>query len=177
MERPDRAVPVHHRVGRRRVHSRVARARLQRACGEADLSAGAAHRPRISAGGAAAAADASRASRTIVRNDVHPTHHVRDGDVRVRLFVVPDGRAGRGDLARVPPGTGPYRPRERRAEAAVLPCHHIGFRQHQPRLAPHRRSGGPHRHHHRHSFSVPAARLRRASSSGRSRPTHGGRPR
>ena len=143
--------------------------------GEADLPAGAADRAGVPDRRAAAAAAAPRASRALVRDVPDAAPRVGDGDVRVRLPLVPDGRAAARDLVRLPEGhrrwrgsgsTGLTRLLLRRADARL--------RQHQRRGAAGRRQG--------RARSSPSSASRRrscctatsASSSGRSRRTRGG---
>src|SRR5213592_3026808 len=60
-------------------------------------------------------------------------------DVRLRLPLVPDGRARRRDLARLPQGAGAGGAGEHRCETAVLSRADARFRQPQPRVIAHRR--------------------------------------
>ena len=91
-----------------------------------------------------------------------PHTHVGDGDVRLRLPLVPDGRAAssrsgsttaRSSCCTWRASTGLEALALRRADALV--------RQHQPGGAARRRPDRPHRHDRRHPVGVPAARLRR----------------
>src|ERR1019366_7468786 len=102
MERIDRALSIPHRIGGRRIHSGIAGARLPGGSGQADLPVSAAHGAGVPASRAASLATASRSSRTVIRNVPDSASLVRDGNVRLRLSLVPDGRAGVGDLARLP---------------------------------------------------------------------------
>ena len=102
VEHPDRALSLHHRPGRGRLHPGLARARVPGRGGQADLPAGAAHGARVPAGGAAAAAAPPRPPRALARDVPDAAHLVGDGDVRLRLPLVPDGGAGARDLARLP---------------------------------------------------------------------------
>ena len=169
--------PVHHRAGGGRVHPRVARARLQRVGGAADLPAGAAHGAGVPARRAAAAADAPRPSRALVRDVHHAASRVGHGDVRLRLPLVPDGRARARDLVRLPQGPRAHLAGQHRAEAAVLRRADALVGRHQPA----RRSGST---TGSAASSRSSASRRRscctatsASSSGRSRPIRGGRRR
>ena len=72
--------------------------------GQADLPARAAHRAGVPARRAAAAAAAPRPPRAVARDVPDAAHRLGDGDVRVRLPLVPDGRARARDLARLPQG-------------------------------------------------------------------------
>src|SRR5215203_5171511 len=120
VEHPDRPLPVHYRAGGRRLHPGVARASVQLRGGEADVSASPADRTIVHARRAVAAAASSRPSRAIVRDAADATHHIGDGDVRLRLSLVPDGRSGRRNLARLPPAPGASVASETRPHAAVL---------------------------------------------------------
>ena len=72
--------------------------------GQADLPPGAADRARLPAGRAAAAAAPPRPPRALARDVPDAAHHLGHGDVRLRLPLVPAGRAGARDLARLPAG-------------------------------------------------------------------------
>ena len=174
VERAHRPLPVHHGPGGRRVHPRVARARVQRAGGQAHLPARAADRPGLPARRAAAAAAAPRASRAVLRDVPHAAHPVGHGDVRLRLPLVPDGRPRARDLARLPAGHRPEVAREHGAREGPLRRDGALVGQHQ-RVA---RSGST----TGSAAPSPSSASRRrscctgtsGSSSGRSRPTRGG---
>ena len=88
---------------------------FQRGGREAHLPPGAADRARVPAGGAAAAAAAPRAPGALARDVPDAPHHLGHGHVRLRLPLVPDGRAAARDLARLPPGHRAAGRRPRRA--------------------------------------------------------------
>ena len=146
--------------GRRRLHSGVARARVPRRSGQADLPAGAADGARVPAGRAAAAATSPGTSRAFLRDVPDAAHLVGHGDVRLRLPVVPDGGSAPRDLARLPQGHRAALAIQHRLHEAGVPRADAGLAEHQPGSAAHRRPGGLHHHHHRYPVGVPAARLR-----------------
>ena len=66
---------------------------------------------------------------------------LRHGHVRIRLSLVPDGRAAVGDLARLPPRHCPEIPDHNRRHAPDLPRAHPRLQQPQCTLPAHRRAG------------------------------------
>src|SRR5262249_60792434 len=98
-----------------------ARARVQRTGRAADLPARAADRALVPARRPAAAATAPGPPGAVVRDVPDAAPHVGDGDVRVRVSVVPDGGAARRDLARLPQGARARGAVQRRYHADLLP--------------------------------------------------------
>ena len=161
MEHPHRALSVHHRPRRRRLHPGFAAAGVQGGGGEADLPAGAAHRARLHAGGAAAPAAPSRPSRALLRDVHHPAPDLGDGDVRLRLPLVSAGGAGDRNLARVPAAHRAPRRRGKGSPAPLLPRPDAGLDESLTPLARDRRPGRTVHHRGRHPVGLPSPRLRR----------------
>src|SRR4051794_41098974 len=102
MERADRSVSIPDRIGGGRIHFGIVGTRVPGGGRQADVSPRAAHRAGVPAGGADAVAIAPGASGAFVRDVSHTPHDVGDGDVWVRLPLVPDGGTRTRNMARLP---------------------------------------------------------------------------
>src|ERR1039458_9669752 len=102
MEHSDRAVSLHHGLGGWGVHHGVPGARLQCKGARAGVSAVAADGVFVSAVRAIAAAVSSRASGTLPGGDDDAAPDFADGNLRLRLCVVPNGGAAAGAVVRLP---------------------------------------------------------------------------
>src|SRR5437868_3577224 len=140
MERVDRPLSVSDRTGRGRVHPGIAGARVPGASREAHLPAGITDRLILPAGCAFALTVALGTPGALLRDVSHPSSHFGDGDVWLRLSVVPHGRSGSRDLARLPPRNRPFISVQHGLEASHLPGHDPGFLEHRRTRARHRRS-------------------------------------
>jgi len=124
VEHPDRALPVHHRPGGRRVHSRVpgARVPMSRKCGRRIALPFSPRWPSCwwpPYPSSCTSATPSAPSRCYF----DPAHQFLPWPCSVSLPLVSDGRAGPGDLARLPQGHRPHGQAEYRPCAPDLPSH------------------------------------------------------
>ncbi len=158
---PDRGLPVPHGHRRRRLHPRLAGEGVQRGRGAADLPAGAAHGAGVHAGRGDAAAAAPRAPRARLRDLPHAAADVGDGDVRLRVPLVPARHPADRDLVRVPAAAGPDGAAGARPDEGRVRCPVAVLEGRQSRGAGLRPQGEQDHHDHRHSVRVPAPRLRR----------------
>ena len=99
MERADRAVSVSDRAGGGCVYSGLSGTCVSGGGREAHLPAGVADGIIVPAGGSSSFAVAPGPSGAVLRDVPHAASHVCDGHVRLCVSLVPDGRAGAGDLA------------------------------------------------------------------------------